>query len=223
MNSTTNIDLIWIGGHNCRVVGLPFVDRVHTWFDFDGVISDTDASKVAACRELTGRDISACLLDSTRLGEAGLTKAEYEQIQDMVYKNPDGPVLVPMLGAIEAIKLLIDEGKMPGILTARYGEPEVMKIIRFMEETGTELPIIGVGYEASKNGAKASVLEAVRAFNYFDDDVKMVNAILGMGKPSHDLYLFDPSGTQDVPEGAKSVHNWTEILEAILPQHEEER
>lgn len=211
-----SMELIEIGDNTCRVVGLPFIDRVRSWFDFDGVISDTDASKVAACRELTGRYVSARLLDSAKLKKAEITEDEYRQIQEMVYKNPDGPVLAPMLGAIEGIKFLIDEGKMPGILTARHGEPEIVKIIRFMEETGTELPIIGVGYEASKNGAKASVLEAVRAFRYFDDDVKMVNAMLSMGQPRYRLYLFDPSGTQEVPEGAESVLDWTEIVEAVL-------
>ena len=207
---------------DCVLAGSSHVPNNLIYFDFDDVVTDTAESKRLACNRLFKKDIPAQLLNSSRLSETDLTEEQYKELQRVVYKTGSPDFIIPMEGAIEGINTLLEENVAIGILTARFEAAEIDPIEEMLENLLVrKVPIFGVGYENAKRGAKASVLSALSAIAYYDDDGDMLEAIIN-SKARIDkckLHLFDPKNCQKTPAGVEKVTSWPEIVQKYITSH----
>lgn len=181
---------------------------MHIGLDFDGVIADSTATKIALAQKL----YSATLLPSQWrrdivLGGNLLTSEQYDHIQELVYGSEEyGYQMTLIDGTLAGISELTKIHSVT-IVTSRIDQKADIAT-NWCKKNGISLPLIGVG----RNKSKAPHLQGFDVF--VDDSREKLEQIVGT--VPH-LFLFDEPYNKDQNVSLPIIRtlNWDDLLKRI--------
>ncbi|MEI7512393.1 MAG: hypothetical protein WCK01_02960 [Candidatus Uhrbacteria bacterium] len=174
--------------------------------DFDGVIADGDRLKSAVLLDQYGIHIPPELCKRKFAVQRGYVSEEvYEDVLRRVFEDEYmHSQIVPIPGAVDGIRELMDKGFFPRIVTAR-GPAAGQHVAPWLRQHGLDLPVTCVG----RYGLKT---EACKGLGAFVDD-NLIH-LLPLKDKVPRLFLFGsrletrPTWT---PNGIKRVARWTHL------------
>ncbi|MDP2586380.1 MAG: hypothetical protein Q8P32_01225 [Candidatus Komeilibacteria bacterium] len=177
--------------------------------DCDKVILDPDPQKAALAKELFGIDIlpEQCKREVAVPGI--LTLEQYREIQKTLFYNWEmSKGILPVPGAVDYVRMLMDSGHFIKVITSRTGEAlEIAQ--RLCRQHGLEIfDWQGVGHDVSKK-------EAAKGLDvYVDDDYDKLEDLIGIVP---NLILFAWPANQGITLDPRiiRIEGWENLFQHI--------
>ena len=192
--------------------------------DFDGVIADSDAAKVAFARDELGLDVSERFMKERYFSELfgeGRGRSLYAHILENVYRT-ERMLEAPMMPhSREGISQLRAGGWSCAVVTSRSGRLDdsgsyAFWAWRYLQENGYEIE--EKDFLTVNGGSKLDVCLALGAHGLVDDDYAKIEPVIAAGLKG---YLFSTQTNSAVEEEVPAfqgirVEDWNHLVGILL-------